>query len=323
MDDLILRLQMFGGWLVGAVGVVLASISAWDLVDAWDYNQTVTSYIASGYVLVLVTVAFGFMAFRQYQTIRKEKYANITPHLHSISHILRDLQTFLDEQRPEEGATKDQVRSYRREAKRKFVQVLDELANIFRTITSTHCRASIKLLYPGEHAEELYFWTYARDQRSEEECRDRDQWRIRNNHDALNKNKRFAQLFSKDETLWHYMSNNLASDASFSTTSMTAYKPDHADSIPNGVRALFSRRWPLPYRSTLSCAIRQGSFDLHEERQSTVVGFLTVDSESRGVFVEKWDIQLIFSVADALFRPLNRLNDVNQEYIQTTKNGRE
>lgn len=321
MDDLRLRLRMFGGWLLGAVGVVLASISGWDLVDAWDFNQTTASYIANGYLLGLVTVAFGFMAFRQYQTIRKEKYANITSHLHSINHILRDLQTFLDEQRPSEGATREQALSYRREAKRKFVQVLEELANIFRTITSTHCRASIKLLYAGDDADELYFWTYARDPRSEEECRDRDQRRVRTNHDALNKNKRFAQLFSADESLWHYMCNNLASDASFSTTSMTAYKPDHADSIPNGFRALFSRRWPLPYRSTLSCAIRQGSFDLHEERQSQVIGFLTVDSESRGVFVEKWDKQLIFSVADALFRPLYWLNDVNQDYIQTAKNG--
>jgi hypothetical protein len=38
-----------------------------------------------------------------------------------------------------------------------------------------------------------------------------------------------------------------------------------------------------------------------------VLGFLTVDSESRNVFVERWDVQIAFAAADALYHPLRQL----------------
>jgi hypothetical protein len=37
--------------------------------------------------------------------------------------------------------------------------------------------------------------------------------------------------------------------------------------------------------------------DIHPE----VLGFLTIDSESRNVFEERWDSQIMFAVADALY----------------------
>jgi hypothetical protein len=40
--------------------------------------------------------------------------------------------------------------------------------------------------------------------------------------------------------------------------------------------------------------------------EQLVLGFLTIDSESRGVFVDRWDVQIAFAMADALFHPLRR-----------------
>ncbi|KEO56662.1 hypothetical protein SMB34_18795 [Thalassospira permensis NBRC 106175] len=62
-----------------------------------------------------------------------------------------------------------------------------------------------------------------------------------------------------------------------------------------------------------------------EERDSEVLGFLTVDSESRGVFIEKWDTQIVFAVADAIFTPLKQVIKiqaiVNSMQNQDKKNG--
>lgn len=40
-----------------------------------------------------------------------------------------------------------------------------------------------------------------------------------------------------------------------------------------------------------------------------MLGFLTVDSESRGVFEERWDVQLMLAVADALYTPVRAYLD--------------
>ena len=41
-----------------------------------------------------------------------------------------------------------------------------------------------------------------------------------------------------------------------------------------------------------------------EHIPAEVLGFLTVDSESRNVFEERWDVQIMFAVADALYGPI-------------------
>jgi hypothetical protein len=40
-----------------------------------------------------------------------------------------------------------------------------------------------------------------------------------------------------------------------------------------------------------------------------VLGFLSVDSESREVFEERWDVEILFAVADALYHPLRSYLD--------------
>jgi hypothetical protein len=89
---------------------------------------------------------------------------------------------------------------------------------------------------------------------------------------------------------------------------MTAYNPDyHLRVEPAGFfQRIRGNKWPLPYKSTMTCAIRQGTFDRADDVEQLVLGFLTIDSESRGVFVDRWDVQIAFAMADALFHPLRR-----------------
>lgn len=307
MDQILFQLRRFGGWLIGLIGIVLALLSSWDLFERFVSDQTVLSVMANGFILFVVSVVLIALITRQYQTIRKEKYANISPLVHKAVHAARDAHTYLLENAPAEDADQQAYEAYLSHAKIKLGQSLDRLVEIFMVITSTRCRASIKLMY--EANDELYFYTYLRDQNSAESCRARDKQRIRDNHDPLNKNLRFAQLFSDSENHWHYISNNLAKDKSFRTTSMTAYSPELETKINSGLNGFSLFNWPLPYRSTISCVIRQGPFDFMEERSSEVLGFLTVDSESRGVFAEKWDVEIVFVIADAIFQPLKLINE--------------
>ena len=290
------------------IGIILALFSTWDLVERFVKDQTTLSWLANGFVFTVISIVLIALIARQYQTIRKEKYANISQLIHKAVHAARDANTYLIENAPAENGDQQAYEAYLNQAKIKLVQSLDRLVEIFMVVTSTRCRASIKLMYEADG--QLYFYTYARDQNSAEGCRAMDKQRVNQNHDPLNDNRRFAELFSNNEHHWHYMSNNLAKDKLFQTTSMTAYEPNLATQINSRRNGFSWFNWPLPYRSTISCVIRQGPCDVMEGRESEVLGFLTVDSESRGVFVEKWDVEIVFAVADAIFHPLNQIDKV-------------
>ena len=285
--------------------MIASLLVGWEIITFWVEDQTTLSLLANTYVLLISFIFFVFFAFRQWQTIRKEKYANIAPLLHQAIHCIRNAETFLIEKTPGDGATKNEYEMYLETAKSIFGNALDQTVSIFRGVSSTHCRACIKLIYPVDGT--LYVYAFLRDQNSQEKCVSMDNRRVEENHDPLEKNSSFARLFSPDENSWHYISNNLASDPDFKTTSMTAYRTDYGQRVST-LRWLAALRsnWPLPYRSTMTCVIRQGSFSFLRKRQSEVLGYLCVDSESRGVFIERWDIQILFAVADALFWPLKR-----------------
>lgn len=306
MSDIFWRFKHWIGWFVGVLGFVLSLLAGFKLIDYFFADQNLKGLISSFYVFALVSILLGAACWREFSTLRKERYANISPYVHQAFHELRNLESYLEHRTPTIGATANEHEQYVSHARTMFRDVLDRLALVFVSLTSTYCRASIKLTY--ERDGQLYFYTLARDKGSEQKLRELDRKRVRNNHDPLNGNRQFARLFSPDEECWHFICNNLTRETDFTTTSMTAYNPDFARRID--ARDLFDRirnsRWPLPYKSTIACAIRQGRFDQAEDLDQIVVGFLTIDSESRGVFEDRWDVQIMFAFADALYHPLRR-----------------
>lgn len=297
---------------MGVIGIVAALIAGWSIVEHWVKDQSTLSWMANAWVLFLSSSLLVIFIVRHFQTLRKEKYANITPLLHQTIHCIRNAETFLVEQNPGPDASRAELEQHLLTVKTIFGNALDQVAGIYRSITATHCRACIKLFYSV--GDELYVYTYLRDQTSHEKCLSMDNKRVEENHDNLEDNSSFAKLFSENDNVWHFASNNLLADRGFQTTSITAYQPDHG--MRTDVLGWFSRagaKSPLPYKSTLTCVIRQGAFTMMPKRGSEVVGFISVDSESRGVFVERWDVQMLFTVADALFRPICRVIAAQRE----------
>lgn len=310
------RVKAYAGWIAGCVGAILAYLAGFDLLSKYISSQDEMHLAANIYVVVLSFSIVILAAWRQWITIRKEKYANIMPILHAVHHEIRDLNTFIHLNEP-----KDNPERYDRfinDCEVQFGRVLDQIKNVFNTLTSTHCRATIKLTY--EKNGKVYVCTLTRDQNSKHQCLSRDNKRLDEDHDPLEENPQFARLFNGKVLIWHYICNNLPDDADFRCTSMTAYDPEYGTRAPRSRWARFwSTSWPLPYKSALVCVIRQGQFDLNKSIAPEVLGFLSVDSESRGVFQERWDAQLMFSVADALYGPVrgyiaaqNRARIVNQ-----------
>lgn len=86
-----------------------------------------------------------------------------------------------------------------------------------------------------------------------------------------------------------------------------------------------TENWPLPYRSTIACTICQSPGPFVSTPKTVVLGFVTVDSESRGVFSERWDVPLVAALANALYHPLKKLielqNEMNHMARFKTKNG--
>jgi hypothetical protein len=300
MEALSWRIKTYASWAAACAGAFLAWIAGFELLDTIIESQTVLSVAATIYVVVSAAAVVVFSAVRQWTTIRKERYANITPLLHQLIHQIRDLQSLIATNEPS-GSDGEAYKRFFNDCNIIFGRILDQLNTVYSSITSTHCRTSIKLTYPRNG--ELYVYTLARDQGSRQRCLKLDNWRVEHNHDALSLNPQFARLFDDGDEDWHYLCNDLTKE-DFQSTSITAYDKKHATRAAPGTRRWQRRHWPLPYRSTIACVIRQGPIDIAENIPSEVLGFLTVDSESRGVFVERWDAQLMFTVADALYTPL-------------------
>jgi hypothetical protein len=304
MESLWWKLKIYGSWLAAMVAILLAYLHGFGLISHFIESQDGIHLAANIYLATLFFVVIGLAAYRQWVSIRKERYANIAPLLHHIFHQIRDLNTYIRTKEPTGGGAA-QYQQFSDNCKIMFGRILDQVSSVFRSLTSTHCRASIKLTY--EKNNKLYVYTLTRDQGSFQKCWKMDNDRVGRDHDPLDKNIQFAKLFSDSEEIWHYVCNDLTRDKDFRATSLTAYAPDYATRTP---RTFFSREgWPLPYKSTITCVIRQPPFDMNRSLPSEVLGFLTVDSESRGVFEERWDAQIMFAVADALYGPTRTFLD--------------
>jgi len=297
------RLKAWGGWVATAIAVILAYVHGFALIDNYIESEDRLHVAANVYLATLFFAVIVIAAIRQWMTVRKERYANITPLMHQIIHQIRDLNTFIHLGEPE-GKSKEDYQHFINQSKIIFGRVLDQLNTIFTSITSTHCRTSIKLTYLKDGR--LYVYTLARDQGSKQKCLRMDNDRVNKNHDPLDENLQFAKLFDDTVEVWHYCCNDLTRDENFRATSVSAYDPEYARRAPAAEsrwRLPKRARWPLPYRSTIACVIRQGPFDAYQNIKTEVLGFLTVDSESRNVFAPRWDVEIMFAVADALYAP--------------------
>ncbi len=310
------RLKNAIALLIGVIGVVTAFFSSFDIFNRLVSNTEIIGIIAIAYILLLSVVILSAFIVRHFQTSRKEKYANIAKEVHHVHHLIRNFHTFYVRNQPAPGDSRTAHDTFIANCRKQLIEILDHIAIIFRSLTSTSCRAAIKAFY--EFNNEFYLHTLCRDSRSMEACMELDNWRVSRNHDPLRNNTKFERIFDPNNHQWHFMSNNIPNEKNFSFTSRTAYQRDYGVTVVS--RGLFDRLfkddWKVPYRSAITCAIRQGAFQLCPNFQQKVNGFLTIDSESRNVFVEQWDVDLMFSFADPLFHVLERVFNAQDAAIK-------
>jgi hypothetical protein len=306
-EALFWRGRQFIGWLLGFLGIVLALFSGFDLFERLGMGQEPRSWIPTVYVLLITLVMTVAASYYVFSAIRKERYANIMRPLHAITHQARDIYTYIINKEPR-GSGQEAYELYATTAKSMFGDLLDQVSVIFTTLTSTRCRAAIKLVYKVNN--DFYVCTLTRDRNSRQDCAGIDDNRLEHNRDPLYGNTHLTLLSDSDNNSWHYISNDLVravKNKEYLTTSELAYSSGR----PPG-----NKKWVLPYRSCLTCVIGQAKFEECPSLRTEIPGFLTVDSESRGVFEERWDKELIFLIADALFAPLTA-------YLQAVQRGKD
>jgi hypothetical protein len=293
----------FGAWLGG-----------FELLKYFLVSTDARSVAAQIYVVVTALGVLAAFFWREWRTRGRERYASIAPSLHSLHHALRDLITYIEHNHPAESAKESDRHHFSENCRARFTFILSHLKAIFESATGEIFRASIKAIYPFE--DEYYYYTVARDQVSAQASLERDNRRVEQNLDPLNRNKQFSEMFDDRNDTWDYICNDLVRDTSFTSTSFDAYDPTW--STTGAARGGFFARakaWPLPYRSTIASAIRQGPIEfgsLSSPRTPFVPGFLTIDCATPGV-LNSMDRQIMFAVGDSLYHALTMFLEIQNQ----------
>lgn len=265
------------------------------------FEIILTSTVSAGFILLLI-----FIVVREIMSSRKEKYANITEKHHFCFHTTRDIETFLNELDISALTKKDKEYIFTA-ATNGYIKILDSVATIYSMLTGTRCRATIKTIY--EKDGKLFVRTLARDTNSYEHNFKKDKQRFEDNKDAIEENEDFELLH--DEKLPgqnYFFCNNLIERRNYKNSSFKVY--GEANKEMSWYERLFCKGWSLPYRSAIVWPIQQKQNRYFAFAEIGCIGFLAVDSESRGVFKKNWDTWLGAGIADALFHPINTMFNV-------------
>ncbi|HEY4940569.1 MAG TPA: hypothetical protein VII56_04020 [Rhizomicrobium sp.] len=314
MSDKGHRFRLAINYGVAVLGVVATYFSSFSIFpELWKQDTGLLARISLIYFFVFLVVMFLIWAWRIYETIKKEKYANVTDEIHQINHHVRNFISRYSDASSADNRSADEYELLIRAMRNDFTLILDRICILFSVITGTRCRAALKSFYSVQDV--LYTYTLCRDQKSKDNHLALDLKRREINHDALLNNSEFSRMSDERATSWYFFSNNLTKDKNFHSTSLSAYdrKQGLNTYTPSRFAQLFEApRWSLPYKSTVTCAIRHPATDDTKYKNPQLLGFLAIDSESRGVFNAEWDVNLLFSFADALFHPLNLYNTVER-----------
>lgn len=285
-------------WLVIIV-LLLGNLKGyWGAIE--DYKTEIDRVVISLALLVLIVSVF----YKEVKSIRSRRFARIQPSLHAISHSIRDISTVLEVLEEEEQARG----KYRDFINSSFERAATSFANSFSILTGIQCRASIKLIYFEETLQgerQAFVSTFVRDQESSSIQQRDDHDRQNNNYDAIEENTDFNLLWRRK--VGCFFSNNLPSYHGYENSSY----PKIEDRDISGWRGLVNffvpLNWPASYRSTIVWPIQKRALPTIDESEDTLIGFLTIDCESRGVFRYRTDFEFGAAVADALYPPIRRL----------------
>lgn len=288
-------------WMFQGIGFLLilglsgkALLGYLQLHNEDDYYALLDRLVISvGFLILLVG-----SIFREITRSRKEKYANIFDRIEAISDTLKELNSFIDSK---SEITNSEYEQFRKSFEGSITSALDNTAELFSMLTGTTCRTSIKSIIEENQA--IYVYAFARDRRSNSILKQQDKERFDRRQDKLEDNEDFHSVFNKPKT--YYFQNDLVHVHGYVNSSLRIY--GKRPSLNWFQRIVFPAwGWTLPYRSAMVFPIQQKESSSLAFPPLGCIGFLTIDSAFRNVFVERYDCPIGATVANALFYPLAR-----------------
>jgi hypothetical protein len=262
--------------------------------------------VANVLLTVLVIALVLWVAVREFYLARKQKYANATHGIYSVSSRFAVLNEYLvDALRRAQTGGALSMKDVEKTFSDSMQGICDETANLFSLLSGTNCRAAVKVpAFDTTGTGEAWAVTVARDTNSAQANRQMDASREKGRTDRIGLNEDFSLLFDEGRPdQGYYCCNNMPAkfaSGDLKSTSVEVFRKAARDAGKKDK----VHHYPLPYRSTMVWPVR------FIGEVTRFHAFLAVDSESRRVFYETWDSKLGGSIAQQAnisFRIFNEL----------------
>jgi hypothetical protein len=248
---------------------------------------------AEGKIAILVLAAFVVALFiyaarQEFAYSRKARYAES---LRYLGHAFARLQSLACDQE----SNISQIQSGCEAA-------CNDLSAALTLISATHCSVCIKALKNADPAgadPHLEVATLCRDTNSGT----RETSTGRHVHFA-DQNTDFNHIHERLGTpTGHFLSNYLPYVPGYQNSSFAAYGRPTQINFPIIGALVRDATWTLPYKSTVVVPI---STERTDSKYGKLVGYLCVDSRSRGAFKRRYDVEVLFAVAGCLYDVLGQ-----------------
>jgi len=307
----------WAGYLVVAAFLFQIIASYVGAPETWDYWIDRFTIVA-----VLVVLLVGG-TIREWIVRRGHRFASAQKNIHRIHHLIRDLNTYLDQSlerfdRPEDIDYKA-LKDCERLSKASIAVILDKLVGTFNLITGTSCRAAIKGIV--EHEGRYFVYTLTRDSDSQHAYFELDRKRQQEFSDPLEENFDFLLIFDKNNVDRWFFDNFLPTNDDYKN-SQDRELATRRDGKSTLVKNLFPRMgWHLPYVATIVWPIQQKEGDGLDFEPPGCFGFLAVDANRKNAFEARFDTFLGAGIADALFHPILKLTQLTSKLDQPRAEG--
>ena len=287
------------------VTVYLSSAaSVFTLIIAWHWLSGSAEPDVKFGMSLLSLFALFFLVFsiiQEYRYSHKSRYLQALPYINKIYQLYYTVS--------EASITNIETITLTME------KICDNMSHAFNLITNTHCAACIKMLsdIPGKTGRdfEITVKTVCRDSLSN--------WRQTKHSDIehrIDRNTDFYEIFRNftKPNGRAFFCNNLPARHDYRNTSFDVYGRGEPKEVPVICIRNLARniQWSLPYRSTIVAAI----YPLKPSDDDLLAGFLCIDSKSRNVFWERYDVDLMINLAAAIYPIVIKLQNI---VLQQTK----
>lgn len=241
-------------------------------------KELVLLLFLGGYIVVIAL----FSALSSFVNGEKARYAPIVTHVHSAMHSLRNLRVLMQSNQFESDA--DAERLLRIE----LTRVLDSLRSSFEIVTGTaiECRVElVKRPVQSTDLQQLGSYALVRDSVSAARRGHMDEDTEVRPHPVVASTPYMALLHGENGS--YYFCGDVFAQQDFGC--------EYFKRFPSDLRPRSMIVWPIRYRYRPTPGVKS------ELRRQEIVGFLHVESSSRGAFNRRYDVELGAVFADSLF----------------------